>query len=104
MVASILQIQEKCCGCMACTEVCPVNAIQQISKNGFMYPIVDTSKCIECGKCNAICPVIKADKMKYREATHKIYIAKNKTVEERKSSTSGGMFLPLAKEIIAGGV
>ena len=41
---------KKCCGCSACSEVCPYNAIiMKPDKEGFLYPSVDKLKCINCG-------------------------------------------------------
>ncbi|MBQ2173589.1 MAG: polysaccharide pyruvyl transferase family protein, partial [Alphaproteobacteria bacterium] len=49
---------EKCCGCTACSQVCPKNCINmQEDAEGFVYPVVDEKICIECGKCKAVCPV-----------------------------------------------
>lgn len=50
---------EKCVGCLACEEVCPVNAIahQDLTNNGkpkrTMFHYTDT--CIFCGQCEAAC-------------------------------------------------
>jgi Fe-S-cluster-containing hydrogenase component 2 len=45
--------QEKCAGCGACIEVCPVEAI---SFNSQRKAQVDGEKCIECGSCVRQCP------------------------------------------------
>ncbi len=44
--------QEKCIGCQACLQVCPVGAIQM--KEGKAE--IDMNKCIRCGKCHNVCP------------------------------------------------
>ncbi|MBD3378965.1 MAG: 4Fe-4S dicluster domain-containing protein [Candidatus Omnitrophica bacterium] len=44
--------KEKCTGCSACVEVCPVNAISM--ENG---KAVVSDACIDCGACIAQCPV-----------------------------------------------
>ena len=37
----------KCCGCGACSDVCPVSAIRMITADdGFVYPEVDGHTCI----------------------------------------------------------
>jgi len=43
--------QEKCAGCNACVEVCPVNAIE--IKKG---KAVVSNECVECGACVNQCP------------------------------------------------
>lgn len=37
-----LNSKEECCGCGACSSVCPQNAItMQENEDGFIYPMVD---------------------------------------------------------------
>ena len=37
-----------CCGCSACSKICPVGAItMQTDKEGFLYPVIDDEKCID---------------------------------------------------------
>ena len=43
---------EDCCGCSACFNICPVQAItMQEDREGFKYPKIDERSCINCGKC-----------------------------------------------------
>lgn len=71
-------------------------------EQGFLYPKVDSSKCVNCELCEKVCPVINQDKAHKPLET---YAAKNTDEEIRKSSSSGGIFFALAKEIIdEGGV
>jgi len=44
--------KNKCIGCGACLNVCPVGAITV--KDG--QAEIDQNKCIRCGKCRVICP------------------------------------------------
>ncbi len=44
--------KEKCCGCGACTNACPVGAI---ALNGDKAEVKE-SDCIECGACVGECP------------------------------------------------
>jgi NAD-dependent dihydropyrimidine dehydrogenase PreA subunit len=43
---------EKCTGCGACEEACPVDAIKVGDK-----AVVDADTCIDCGTCVDECPV-----------------------------------------------
>lgn len=48
----------KCCGCEACAQICPVKAIEMAEGyDGFMYPKIDKNKCIDCNLCEKKCPV-----------------------------------------------
>ncbi len=44
--------KEKCNGCKACIDVCPVGAISMVDDKAQ----IDGSKCIDCGKCAQTCP------------------------------------------------
>ena len=97
----MINIQNKvdCCGCNACGDVCPKQAITFKTDNeGFWYPEVDMEKCVDCGLCEKVCPVIHADKLKKNEfETPKCIIANHKNIEVRFDSTSGGMFTAYAE-------
>ena len=56
--------KSKCCGCFACMNICPKNAIiMQEDENGFKYPKIDKDKCVNCNLCEKVCPIIKNKKM-----------------------------------------
>ena len=91
--------KNKCCGCYACFNLCPKNAISmEEDELGFKYPVIDQKKCINCGMCKNICPSVN----KKTEIKKKInaFAAYNINLDERLSSSSGGMFILIAKEII----
>lgn len=93
--------KQKCCGCEACFNICPTKAISMVRDNeGYLYPVVDLDKCINCGLCESVCPFIQKAKK-----THpiKIYAAVAKDEKHLMSSSSGGMFGLLAKQIIKDG-
>ena len=46
--------KEKCVGCGACMDACPVGAISP-DEEGKM--VINPDVCISCGTCAAICPV-----------------------------------------------
>ena len=101
----MIEIKEKknCCGCSACMQRCPKQCISLKEDNeGFLYPIVDKETCIDCGLCEKVCPVLHQGEE--REPL-KVYAAKNKNEEIRRSSSSGGIFTLLAEKVInEGGV
>lgn len=44
---------EKCIGCGACVDVCPVGALSMDNEKA----VVDKETCIDCGACIPECPV-----------------------------------------------
>ena len=93
--------KQKCSGCSACYNSCPVHCIHMTSDNeGFLYPEIDENKCIDCGLCKKICPVMK----KYEGNNEgRAYSCINKDEEKRLESSSGGVFTLLAEYVINNG-
>ena len=88
---------ERCMGCMACENICPVNAIEKVKNDrGFYEPKINKKICINCKMCQSMCPEI-TDIVKVEPI--RIYACKNKEFDVRMSSSSGGTFLELAKKI-----
>ena len=67
---------------------------------GFAYPMVDTSVCIGCGRCETVCPILNPAK---ENSPLAVIGAKNRDESVRRTSSSGGTFFELAKEIISRG-
>lgn len=101
----MIEINQKsnCCGCQACYNKCPKNAIKMIEdEKGFKYPQIDKDKCINCGLCEKVCPILNNKKI---ETKPKAYACINKDENIRMQSTSGGVFTLLGTAIInKGGV
>lgn len=97
--------KDLCYGCRACEQICSHKAItMQTDVEGFLYPIIDTSKCTECGLCEKVCPTQDLNKNKILYPTPTTcYAAWNNNLEERMQSTSGGLFYLLARSIIEDG-
>ena len=83
--------ETKCYSCAACQVVCPKGAIT-LSSN--CLPIV-SDKCVNCGLCEKVCPCL--NEKKYEPSISGIsYVGKNKNLEIRQKSSSGGIFYLLA--------
>ncbi len=55
-MGKLYQTEEQCCGCSACLNSCPQNAISmKRNEKGFEYPFIDESLCIGCDICNNVC-------------------------------------------------
>lgn len=98
--------KEQCCGCNACGDICPKQAISfETDIEGFWYPKVDETKCIDCGLCEKACPVINIERLKrndYEKPAHTI-AAVNKNMRIRWNSTSGGAYTALAEGMLEQG-
>lgn len=91
---------DKCTGCMACINVCPVNCIDSFEDDeGFCQPIIDMTKCINCGKCTAACPILN-EPTKKTDDSPTVYAVWNKDSSLLSKSTSGGAFGALAKQVL----
>lgn len=93
--------KSKCCGCSACMNKCPKDAITMVEDEyGFKYPQVDMEKCINCGLCEKVCPYNNEyDKKEVFEKSI-AYGGWNTDENIRAISTSGGVFTSIAKYII----
>jgi len=93
--------KKDCCGCSACVQRCPKQCISLHEDNeGFLYPHVNTNDCINCGLCEKVCPWLnRQNKLQPLE----VLAVKNRNEEERMASSSGGVFIALAKKVIADG-
>lgn len=94
----MIQVSKKqdCCGCSACVQRCPRHCISmKEDAEGFLYPDVDMTQCIDCGICEKVCPWLNLhEKSKIQD----VLGAKNIDRKERMESSSGGVFIALAKK------
>lgn len=93
--------KKECCGCYACVDICPKNAIiMEEDENGFIYPTIDEKKCIKCSKCKNVCEIRKSLK---KNETKECYSSYSLDESVHKSSSSGGVAYELYKYTIDNG-
>ena len=94
--------KSECCGCYACTNICPKQCIEmKIDNEGFWYPEVDKDRCIDCSLCEKVCPELATPKKE--EFKTIAYACKNRNENVRLSSSSGGVFTSLCEYVINNG-
>ncbi|HAT4209925.1 TPA: 4Fe-4S dicluster domain-containing protein [Clostridium perfringens] len=95
--------KKECCGCGACKNICPKDAITFIEDEyGFTYPQIDIERCIGCELCKKVCDFQKIDT---KNSIVKTYAAISKHDRILEKSASGGIFGSLALEFLnKGGV
>lgn len=94
MLKHITVSETNCCGCAACKNICPKNAIEMAAdQKGFEYPTVNSKLCVECGLCVDVCP-INCEQEAYNKADfqQEIYALQHSDLKTREKSTSGGAF------------
>lgn len=96
-------ISANCCGCGACVNICPTNAIS-FSKDeyGFIKPLVDENSCLSCGKCIRSCPYQALDSTKDISCNSfpVVFAAENRNHDIVKRSSSGGVFYSIAQCVL----
>ena len=94
-----IDTKEDCCGCTACMNICPKNAIEMVEdREGFKYPRIDKEKCINCGLCKKVCPIY--NKQEFNTFEQKAYLFQNKNEGVRSTSTSGGFYTSIGEYVI----
>ena len=91
-----------CCGCNACSEICPKHCIEmQSDKYGFLYPCVDKSICIECGACERVCPFpASAHDLNIPQTAYAAWL---KDKEICVASSSGGAAYAICSKVLRNG-
>lgn len=98
MMMELVKDKVDCCGCASCVQVCPKKCLSmKEDEEGFLYPIKDEQSCIDCGLCEKACPLKnQQDKLQCKD----VYAVMNLDEQERMASSSGGVFIKLAKYIL----
>lgn len=91
--------KKKCCGCTACSSICPKQCILMVEdQEGFIYPSVDSSECINCGICEQVCPM---DKEYDDSIVPETVVAREKRNDVLANGTSGSMFTSIMEYVLS---
>jgi len=91
---------DKCTGCAACYNICAKRAItMQEDKEGYLCPVINTSKCVDCQLCERVCPVLHPiEKGKPEPDAYAVW-----SEPDRMVSSSGGAFSAFARVVLERG-
>lgn len=103
-----LKRKQECCGCTACTSICPQRCItMKEDREGFLYPVTNIDVCTHCNACNKVCPVLNVG---LKKVSPRVYSSKTKAyaafIEDEEillASSSGGVFTGIASAILEEG-
>jgi coenzyme F420-reducing hydrogenase beta subunit len=91
--------KKECCGCSACVNICPQQAISMIpDEDGFLFPVINHALCIECGLCKKVCAF--QNNVLSEKKPISTYAAKHRNEVLLQKSSSGGVFPALAAWIV----
>jgi len=91
-----------CSGCVACEKRCPTGAItMQADDEGFSLPCIDKAKCTSCLACVKVCH--RNSKQELYTKPKQVYLAYNNDAHDRANASSGGVFMAMAKHVLAQG-
>lgn len=97
---TLFENKSDCCGCGACSNICPKKAIHSsVDEYGFTFPVINTTLCIECGRCLRVCPLKRSD---LGCTPYKAFAAIYKDPANYNSS-SGGVFAAIAAAVVEEG-
>lgn len=101
MLSNVLRDEEKCCGCEACKQICPMSCIEMHrNEEGFLYPQIDNEKCVECGMCKKVCPILNKENVSDSTSYPRTIGGWHKDANVRKKSSSGGAFTLFAQYVL----
>lgn len=94
---------KSCCGCAACVDICPTDAVTMKSDSmGFKYPVIDKERCVSCHKCEQVCSFGIDDGIK-DDCSHTAYGVINTDETVRAASRSGGVFTTVSDIVLNDG-
>lgn len=87
----LLADKQKCTGCMACLQACPLKCINARQDDmGDLYPDIDRNMCVECGTCMKVCPENSIKLSNLKRKPDQVYAAWSQNAGNRSASASGG--------------
>ncbi len=90
-----------CTGCALCKASCPAEAISMCpDSKGFSYPSLNQELCQKCNLCVKVCPANKHYQPVKPQVAYAAYLQDSTT---RLQSASGGLFSPLALDLLLHG-
>lgn len=96
--------KDKCCGCRACEQLCPKQAItMKMDEEGFLYPSIDKNFCIKCGQCMKVCTFSITNRLENSDKTINAFVGFLKSDVKRARSRSGGIFVAVSDAILEDG-
>lgn len=94
--------KQDCCGCTACSSICPSEAIRMLpDEEGFVYPEIDPDACIDCRLCKDVCAFQNGYNTSNNLDTPDVYAVKHQSDEVRQISASGGAFTAISDYILS---
>lgn len=99
----VISDKAECCGCTACSSICPRNCIEMLpDEEGFLYPSIQSGDCIGCHACEQVCPFPEGNAA--QESRASVYAAVQYADEAKRfTSTAGGAFSLIADHLLRDG-
>lgn len=95
--------EKNCTGCGLCSLICPRNCIElKNDHEGFLLPVINEKECVNCGLCSKQCPQNNCESLKNRY-DREYFSAACKNKDDIFQSSSGGLFITFAKQIVSRG-
>lgn len=80
----------QCCGCEACFNACPVDAIKmQRDREGYLVPVLSKESCVNCNLCKKVCPIAQEKKENFDLQSYGLCSTDTDNILR---SSSGGIF------------
>ena len=99
---TVFDKKQDCCGCTACKNICPTQAItMKADEEGFLYPLINLKLCIDCKLCRKVCAFQGGYDTSNNIDRPEVYALKHKSDEVRRNSSSGGAFTAISDFILS---